>query len=273
MSSDEALSGEASPKPSEKDELPVAELLTGEDLSATQAEVKPWKFDDLESIESQQKDVLRDEVASELRKELKPELVRQTSVIKKEAFLKAQKEGYDVGYREGLEKGRQEAYQKAEQEAETALSAQVKSMQNLLESMSNPYKLISQEVFVSLAKLVSQLAEKVIQDHIRENEDWIITCLEEAVSQLPESESQLIIELNEADIEIVSAYLQMKQHDWVLKANEDIESGQCKVKQGASIVVNDWQDRLSEWMQQFVSRAENGALDHDGTNPSIDSTH
>lgn len=256
-----------------KNEVPVSELLRAKEVEVADNEVKPWHFEDLGKLEVKQQDQAKEELSVELRDELKAELIRQTSIIKKEAFLKAQKEGYEAGYQDGLEKGKVEAIKKTEQEAEVVLSAQVKSLQNLLESMSTPYNEISQDVFVSLAHLVAQLSAQVIQRSVEQNSRWIVECIQEAIEQLPESESKLTIELNEKDLVVVQKYLEISQHAWVLKANTELRSGTCRVKQDFSIVTNDWEERLSQLMDSFYAQAKTVATaEQNGLTSSPSST-
>lgn len=233
--------------PGDEEALPVATLLRAEEVAAP--EIKPWHYQELGSIEQAKAQQLRSEVEEKLREEIRPEIMRRASVLKKEAFDTAKKEGYDAGYQAGLEKGQKDAFEQAQQEAKTVLAEKVRALETLLEAMSQPYQQIAQEVFGSLAKLSIQMAEKLIEFEVTTREDWILNAVQEAISQLPDDDLPLDIILNPQDATLIETYQQAHQKKWHIQSDDSIPLGQCKVKQGHSLVVNDWRQRLQDFVQ------------------------
>jgi flagellar assembly protein FliH len=240
--------------PGEEEALPVATLLRADEVKTP--EIKPWQYQDLAKEEAEKARKLRSDVEEKLREEIRPEILRRASVLKKEAYETAQKEGYDAGYQEGLEKGRKEAFDKAEKEADAALSVQVKSLQKLVEAMSDPYQQIAQNVFESLAKLSVDLAEKLVASEIQSRHDWILTVVQEAIGKLPDDSVQLEVILNPDNADIVQKYQQAHQKKWRLQTDDSLEVGTCKIKQGSSLIINDWRTRLDELLENALATAE-----------------
>lgn len=228
----------------EEENLPVASLMRADEVA--EPEIKAFQYMDLEQEEVQKEQKVRADVKEQIRREMEPELVRKATLLKKEVYETSQKEGYEAGYQEGLEKGRKEAYEAAEKEAEAVLSSQVKSVQKLLESMSQPYQDISQNIFESLCHLSIDLASRIVPVEIERHQEWIIDAVQEAVQKLPDDSDPIDVFLHSSDLEVVERYLQTTQNNWRLVADDVLEEGTCRIKQNSSTVMNDWKSRLDE---------------------------
>jgi len=228
----------------EEENLPVASLMRADEVA--EPEIKAFQYLDLEQEEVKKEQKIRADVKEQIRKELQPEMVRKATLLKKEVYEKSHKEGYESGYQEGLEKGRKEAYEAADKEADATLSSQVKSIQKLLESMSQPYQDISQNVFESLCHLSVDLAARIVPVEIALHKEWIIDAIQEAVQKLPDDSEPIDVFLHSADLEIVDKYLQSNKVNWRLNADDDLQEGTCRIKQNSSVVMNDWKSRLDE---------------------------
>lgn len=228
----------------EEENLPVASLMRADEVA--EPEIKAFQYMDLEQEEVQKEQKVRADVKEQIRREMEPELVRKATLLKKEVYETSQKEGYETGYQEGLEKGRKEAYEAAEKEAEAVLSSQVKSVQKLLESMSQPYQDISQNIFESLCHLSIDLASRIVPVEIERHQEWIIDAVQEAVQKLPDDSDPIDVFLHSSDLEVVERYLQTTQNNWRLVADDVLEEGTCRIKQNSSTIMNDWKSRLDE---------------------------
>lgn len=228
----------------EEENLPVASLMRADEVS--EPEIKAFQYMDLEREEIRKEQKVRADVKEQIRREMEPELVRKATLLKKEAYEKSQKEGYDSGYQEGLEKGRKEAYEAAEKEADATLSSQVKSIQKLLESMSQPYQDVSQNIFESLCHLSLDLAARIVPVEVQMHKEWVIEAVQEAVQKLPDDSDPIEVFLHSSDLEIVEKYLQSNQNNWHLMADDLLQEGTCRIKQNSSIVMNDWKSRMDE---------------------------
>ncbi|WP_173290961.1 FliH/SctL family protein [Thiosulfativibrio zosterae] len=253
------------------DELPEAKLLRADQLGRLgNPEVKAWRFSDLAQDEVKEQQELRADVLARVRKEIAPEVSRQTTLLKKEAFEKAHKEGYDAGFQQGLAQGKQQAYDEAVLKADAELKPQVERLLSLLDFLKSPYGAIEQQVFKSFADLAVALAEKLVKAQIAESTDWVIKAVQDSVDLLPEDTATLEIELNPQDIDLVSKYQADFDKTWVLKRNPDMPLGSCRVKQNFSVVENIWQKRLAELLDethQVIKHAVQPSPDSNANNP------
>lgn len=262
----------------EHDELPEARLLRAKNLDRLgNPEIKAWRFSDLIQDEVKEQTELRADVLARVRKEIAPEVNRQTTLLKKEAFDKAHAEGYDAGFEKGLELGKKQAYAESTQKAQAALQPQIQRMNSLLTFLESPYQAIEQQVVESYASLAVTLAERMIKDHINQSDDWVIAAVKSAVELLAESISPIEIELNPADIEIITQYQQDFDETWLLKKNPDLPLGTCRVKQDFSTIENNWQDRLAKLLtetnvvvQQVAQQTSESNLKTAATDPKKD---
>lgn len=239
------------PKEKNQDELPEAKLLRAESLSRLgNPEVKAWRFSDLEQDDVKEQQELRADVLARVRKEIAPEVNRQTTLLKKEAFEKAHKEGYDAGFQKGLEQGKKQAYEEAQQKADAQLQPQVERIISLLSFLKRPYQALEQQVVQSYADLAITLAEKMIKDHARDSEAWVVEAVKASVELLAESSAPIEIELNPQDIDIITKYQNDFDQAWLLKKNADLPLGSCRVKQDFSIIDNIWQERLADLLKE-----------------------
>lgn len=235
----------------EAEELPEAKLLRANQLERLgNPEVKAWRFSDLAQDEVKEQQELRADVLARVRKEIAPEVSRQTTLLKKETFEKAHKEGYDAGFQQGLAQGKQKAYEEAALKADAELKPQVERLLSLLDFLKSPYRSIEQQIFKSFADLSVVLAEKLVKTQIAESTDWVIKAVQDSVDLLPEDTATLEIELNPQDIDLVSKYQQDFDKTWVLKRNPEMPLGSCRVKQNFSVVENIWQKRLAELLDE-----------------------
>lgn len=234
-----------------QEELPEARLLRAENLDRLgNPEIKTWRFSDLVQDEVKEQKELRADVLARVRKEVAPEVNRQTTLLKKEAFEKAHQEGYDAGFEKGLEQGKKKAYEETKQKADAALQPQVERIVSLLTFLESPYKAIEAHIGESYANLAVVLAEKMIKHHIEQSQEWIVDAVKTSVGLLAESNAPIEIELNPQDIEIITKYKQDFDETWHLKRNPELPLGACRVKQDFSLIENIWQERLADLLTE-----------------------
>lgn len=228
--------------------LPVANLISADSVSTP--EIKTWKYQDLAKSDVAKNAEADDVMKEKIRQEMQPEILKQAEILKAETFEKAQTEGYEVGFKEGAEVGKKQAYDTVEEEAKQLLSEQVKSLQNLIESLSEPYQLISESVFESLARLTLEMAAKVVEVEVQLHQDWVLKTIHEAIAKLPEDSEHLDIQIHPDDLALVEKYQQANHKKWRLMADSDLPKGSCRVKHKSSVVINNWQLRLKSFMDE-----------------------
>lgn len=254
--------------------LPVANLISGDEVSAP--EVKPWKYQDLAQKKAEEKKVVDEDLKEEIRQEMQPEILKQAELLKAEAYEMAHAEGYEAGFKQGSEDGKSQAYEAAEAEAKQLLSEQVKSLQSLIESMSEPYQLISESVFESLARLALEMAAKVVDVEVQLHHDWVLKAIHEAIAKLPDDSEHLDIQVNSEDFAVVEKYQQSEQKKWRITADSDLPKGTCRVKHKSSVVINNWQLRLKTFLEETDTLVSKLAVEPDSlaspnkTSPQLD---
>ncbi|PLA73905.1 hypothetical protein CYQ88_08695 [Hydrogenovibrio sp. SC-1] len=250
--------------------LPVANLISADEVAAP--EVKTWKYQDLAQKEPNDKKVVDAELKEKIRQEMQPEIQKQAEILKAETYEKAHAEGYEAGFIEGSEAGKKQAYEAVEAEAKQLLSEQVKSLQNLIESMGEPYQLISESVFESLSRLALEMAAKVVEVDIQLHQDWVLKALHEAIAKLPEDSEHLDIQVHPDDLAVIEKYQQTEQKKWRISADSDLPKGSCRVKHKSSVVVNNWQLRLKSFMEETDTLVSKLAVEPDSLNSSTKPT-
>lgn len=249
------------------DEVPKqATLVSSEEVTA--GEVKRWQFENLEQAELQQSQKIRQEVFEQLRKEVEPEVQEQATLIKRQAFEESQKKGYDEGFKQGVQAGKLEGRHQAEKDAEVILKPQVRALQDLAEFMLTPYQEMSEEVFKQLSLISIAIAEKIVEKELAHHQDWIIDVVHKAVERLPDGNETLEITVNPADKELLDAYVSEHERPWKLIADEQIQTGSCKIKQNASTVVNDWREQLDFLLEESYAVAESLASENSEQTPA-----
>lgn len=248
--------------------LPIANLISADEIP--EPEIKPWKYQDLAEKKVVEKPVVDEAEKAKIRQEMQPELLKEIEALKKETIEKSEKEGYEVGLKQGIEVGTKQAYDSVEEEAQQLLSAQVKSIQNLLEALSEPYQLISQSVFESLSRLTIEMASRVVEMEVQQHHDWILKAIKEAIATLPEDSEHLDIQIHPDDLEVVEKYQQSHSTKWRIIADSDLPKGSCRVKHKSSVVINDWQLRLKSFLEETDTLVSKLAIEPD---PLIESSN
>ncbi len=230
----------------EQEDIPCAKLVRAQDVS--DPEIKAWDYSNLKQDDEKVAQKIHADVVEKIRREAEPELLRQTTLLKKETFEKAHQEGYDAGFEKGLLQGREQAIEQSEQKAKQALEPLVKRLDSLLSVMQSPFHEVEKEVLESFANLSLEIAKSFIKQEISKDNNWTLKAVQEAINMLPEESVLLNIELNPEDILLIDQYRQEHSKDWQLKPNSTIPVGSCRVKQNFSIVENIWQEQLIDYL-------------------------
>lgn len=246
--------GDASSNIDEQEKLPQATVISSDEFR--EPDIKAWQYVNLEKQAHQKQQKIRDDMLEKLRKEVEPQVREQATLIKRQAFEEAQKKGYDEGFQQGAKAGRLEGKNQAQKEAEEHLAPQVKSLQELTEFMVAPYQRISEQVFVQLASLSIEIAQKIVEKELEQNKEWVLDAVKKSVERLPNEVEPIEIYLNPSDKEIVESYATDTRTNWTLVADERVLPGSCKVKQNASTLANDWREQLVTIVEQTYAVAE-----------------
>ena len=243
------VEGEAKLSNSDNAEQSTAKLMTSDEISTPS--LQKWTLSNLADEEVRKEQAVRSEVIEQLRKEVEPQVLQQTSLIKKNAYEEAYNKGHDEGFKQGLQAGKLEGKKQALKQAEDALKPQVKSLQNLSEFMCQPYQKISEDVFANLVEMVIKISKKIIKTEITYDSDWIIQVLEEAVAKLPSESKPTELYLNSEDLSVIEAHYDPLNKNWQLFSDDKLQKGTCRVVQEATSLIDDWQVKLEAIMEEI----------------------
>lgn len=252
------------------EDLPQAQLLRAKDVPTP--DIKTWQFADLEKEEIEKETRVRTEVVEQMRRDAEPELQRQTTILKKNAYEKAHQEGYDAGFQKGLELGKKDAKETVLEEERATLMPKVEQIGSVLALLKTPFQAVEDTVYLQLTDLAIQIAQAFLKKQIEADQTWIVEAVKAAIAPLPESDSVLEIELHPDDINIISQYQKDFSQNWTIKPRTDLPKGACRVKQDFSVVENNWQEQLSDYIEKTKNslHVKEGSVDDKNDEPVLE---
>jgi len=233
-----------------EEEPQVAKLVRPADLGE---KVKEWKLTSFEDDSSARAvDSLSSEVLNRMQNAMRPQLQRQTELLKKEAYEEAYQKGYEFGLNQGLEEGRAQGEADAKAEIQKQLEPKLEQFESLLTALQKPYDLIEEKLYSEMVELALHISETVVSKSIADNREWVLDAVHEAVAQLPESKSEINVYLNPEDLAFIQISKPTISEKWLLHENPNISIGSCLVKQDHSSVLNDWKNRFTDISNQLA---------------------
>ena len=156
-----------------------------------------------------------------------------------EAFAQGKEDGYSQGFKEGSRKGYEENVQ--------ALQKKTAEFVSLLESLSQPFKVLDAEVEKELVKLAIAIATQIIRREIKLDPGQVIAAVREAIKVLPLSSQKVSLHIHPEDAELVRSALSLDEMSPAWKMVEDplITRGGCKVNTEVSHIDATVENRLA----------------------------
>ncbi len=156
-----------------------------------------------------------------------------------EAFAQGKKDGYSEGFNEGSRQGYAENVQ--------VLQKKATEFERLLESLSQPFKVLDAEVEKELVQLAMGIATQIIRREIKLDPGQIIAAVREAIKILPLSSQKISLHLHPEDVELVRSALSLDEMSPAWRTVEDplITRGGCKVDTEVSHIDATVENRLA----------------------------
>ena len=156
-----------------------------------------------------------------------------------EAFAQGKKDGYSEGFIEGSRQGHEENVQ--------VLQKKATEFERLLESLSQPFKVLDAEVEKELVKLAIGIATQIIRREIKLDPGQVIAAVREAIKVLPLSSQKISLHLHPEDAELVRSALSLDEMSPAWRIVEDplITHGGCKVYTEVSHIDATVENRLA----------------------------
>ena len=170
-----------------------------------------------------------------------------------EAFAQGKKDGYSQGFNEGSSQGYEENVQ--------ILQKKATEFERLLESLSQPFKVLDAEVEKELVKLAMGIATQIIRREIKLDPGQVIASVREAIKVLPLSSQKISLHLHPEDAELVRSALSLDEMSPTWRIAEDplITRGGCKVNTEVSHIDATVENRLAA----VIATIFGGEREHD----------
>jgi flagellar assembly protein FliH len=179
-----------------------------------------------------------------------------------EAFAQGKKDGYSQGFNEGSKQGYDENVQ--------ALQKKAMEFVSLLESLSQPFKVLDAEVEKELVKLAIGIATQIIRREIKLDPGQVIAAVREAINVLPLSSQKISLYLHPEDAELVRSALSLDDIStaWRIIEAPLITRGGCKVDTEISHIDATVENRLAAVITTiFGGERGHDCKDAEGTTP------
>ncbi len=157
--------------------------------------------------------------------------VEEIEAMQKQAYNEAFAQGKEDGFQQGLTEGFAEGLKKGYDENVHLLQQQAKQFTSLLESLSEPFKHLDDEVENELVNLAIGIATQIVRREIKLNPGQVVAATKEAISILPLSSQKIIVHLHPEDSELVRSALSLDDMSppWNIIEDPLITRGGCKV--------------------------------------------
>lgn len=164
-----------------------------------------------------------------------------------EAFAQGKTEGFQQGYDQGYGSGYEEGSKKGYDDNAAALTQKASEFSSLMETLSEPFKALDEEVERELVKLTIAIAAQIIRREIKMDAGQVVAAVREAIKVLPLSSQKISLYLHPDDAELVRSALSLDDMSpaWTVVEDPIITRGGCKVDTDVSHVDASVENRLA----------------------------
>jgi flagellar assembly protein FliH len=182
--------------------------------------------------------------AVELEDEPTPVLtVDEIEAMQKQAYDEAFAQGKMHGFQQGFDEGSKKGYE----DNLHLLQAKAATLTALLESLSEPFKSLDEEVEKELVKLAIGIATQIIRREIKLDPGQIVAVVRETINVLPQASQKISLKLHPEDAELVRSALALDEmsSSWGIVEDPLITRGGCEVDTDVSHVDATVEHRLT----------------------------
>jgi flagellar assembly protein FliH len=148
-----------------------------------------------------------------------------------EAFAQGKKDGFQQGLEEGSQKGFEEGLKKGYEENAHLLQKQAAEFVQIMQSLSEPFNNLDQEVENELVRLIIGIATQLIRREIKTDPGQVVAAVKDAIKVLPLSSQKVYLYLHPDDAVLVRTVLSPAELSppWNIIEDPLITRGGCKV--------------------------------------------
>jgi len=197
-----------------------------------------WSMPDVSGAEAKESETV------ELEDEPTPILtVDEIEAMQKQAYDEAFAQGKMHGFQQGFDEGSKKGYD----DNLHLLQSQAATLVSLLESLSEPFKHLDEEVEKELVKLSIAIATQMIRREIKLDPGQIIAVIRESINVLPLASQKISLKLHPEDAELVRSALALDEMSpsWAIIEDPLITRGGCEVNTDISHVNATVEHRLA----------------------------
>ncbi|MGO2089590.1 MAG: flagellar assembly protein FliH [Oceanisphaera sp.] len=183
---------------------------------------------------------------------------------KQEGISAGQEEGRLTGLQQGHEAGLEQGKAEGLAEGQADIQQQSEQWQALLEQLQEPLAKVDKVVEQSLVTIALELARNLLKAESSASPQLLLATVQEAMSALPESDSEVTLYLHPEDVAIIEAHFDdasREQRHWRLMSEPSQARGDVRVKTGLSELDVSLAKRVDDLMANFMKA--NWARFHD----------
>ena len=215
-----------------------------------------WSMPDVSGVDAP----VRESETVELEDEPTPMLtVDEIESMQKQAYDEAFAQGKMHGFQQGFDEGSKKGYE----DNLHLLQSQAAMLVGLLESLSEPFKRLDEEVEKELVQLVIGIATQIIRREIKLDPGQIVAVVRETINVLPLASQKISLRLHPEDAEVVRSALALDEMSpsWGIVEDPLITRGGCEVDTEFSHIDATVEHRLAA----VISTLLGGERAHDST--------
>ena len=212
-----------------------------------------WSMPDVSGAED-----IKEPEPVELEEEPTPVLtVDEIEAMQKQAYDEAFAQGKMHGFQQGFDEGSKKGYE----DNLHLLQSQAATLIGLLESLSEPFKRLDEEVEKELVKLVIGIATQIIRREIKLDPGQIVAVVRETINVLPLASQKISLKLHPEDAEVVRSALALDEMSpsWGIVEDPLVTRGGCEVDTEISHVDATVEHRLAAVIATLLG----GEREHD----------
>lgn len=176
-----------------------------------------------------------------------------------EGLKKGIAEGREQGRAEGVEQGRQQAYD----ETVATMQAQGERLRELMQSLTEPFAELDQQVEEQLVMLASLMAKHIVRRELRTDPAQVIATVKQAVAALPIATRNIQVLMHPEDAQLVRESMSLDQSSgeerrWYIVEDPTVTRGGCNIETEHSRIDVTVESRLGAIIAQVLGGEREG---------------
>jgi flagellar assembly protein FliH len=173
------------------------------------------------------------------------------------------REGFEKGTREGREsgltQGRDEGFREGAASGKSAMIERFDSLARPVDAMLKSLGNLQADYHAALRKevvdLVAKVARQVVRSELALKPAKLLKMVDETLATMPHApDSEIVVYLNEGDLQRLREFDDVRTTQWNLRADPQLEPGECRVKCGTREADAGCHQRLAACMEQISAQ-------------------